>query len=242
MASDQEITTLKRRRAVVKSSCTRINTYVDAIRAVTPSIIAQLEERKLKLDDCWVEYREIQSQLEQHDENETSDRTGFEDAFYVLSARIREIIRPVSLPRSASSTPASQISNQSDSQTNIRLPKLNLPTFSGKYDEWFPFFDSFNSIIHLNTSISNVQKLQYLKSSLTGDASNVISALEISELNYEVAWGLLKERYDNKRLIVHTHLKSIMDLPPLTKEDSTKAHCRWRDSTHPGSSSAQASN
>ncbi|KYN07165.1 hypothetical protein ALC62_01874, partial [Cyphomyrmex costatus] len=87
---------------------------------------------------------------------------------------------------------------------------------------WFPFYDSFNSIIHSNASISDVQKLQYLKSTLTGDASGVISALEISAANYQIAWDILKERYDNRRMIVHTHIKAILDLPSLTKEDSTE--------------------
>lgn len=55
---------------------------------------------------------------------------------------------------------------------------------------------------------------------MTGDASNIISSLEISDLNYEVAWNLLKERYENKRVIVNTHIKAIMDLPTMAKENS----------------------
>lgn len=104
----------------------------------------------------------------------------------------------------------SRASDQTEDQLYVHLPKLNLPTLSGKYDEWVPFFDSLNSIIHSNLSLSNIQKLQYLKASLTADASNVISSLEISDLNYKVAWNLLKERYDNKRVIIHTHIKAIM--------------------------------
>lgn len=80
--------------------------------------------------------------------------------------------------------------------------------------------DSFNSIIHANTSINNVQKLQYLWSSLTGDASKVITSLEISDLNYEVAWRLLQERYDNRRTIVQMHVRAIMELPSMVKENA----------------------
>ncbi|XP_011883660.1 PREDICTED: uncharacterized protein LOC105570820 [Vollenhovia emeryi] len=229
MATEQIPVAPKARRTVIKGSCTRIKTYVDAVSNVTPSVIAQLEERKAKLDDYWVAYHEVQSQLEALDPNETKDRVGFEDSFYALSARIREILRPASTPRAPTSPPsattnpppASQTSNGSESRSSIRLPKLNLPSFSGKYDEWFPFYDSFNSIIHSNLSISKVQKLQYLKTSLTGEASNIISSLEISDINYEVAWNLLKERYDNKRIVVHTHIKAIMELPAMTKENST---------------------
>lgn len=108
--------------------------------------------------------------------------------------------------------------------THVRLPKLNLPTFSGKYDDWFPFFDAFNSIIHSNASLNNLQRLQYLRASLAGEASDIVSSLEISfgdssDLNYEIAWTLLKERYDNKRVIVHTYVKTIMELPSMNKEN-----------------------
>jgi len=83
----------------------------------------------------------------------------------------------------------------------IQLPKLNLPTFSDKYDEWFPFFDTFNSVIHFNTSLSNTQRFQYLWASLTGDANAVISSL--SDANYDVA-SILRDRYNNKRVIKFT--------------------------------------
>jgi len=92
---------------------------------------------------------------------------------------------------------------------HVRLPKLNLSTFSGKYDEWFLFFDTFNSVIYSNTSFSNTQKFQYLRASLTGGANAIISSLELSDANYDVAWSILKDRYDNKRVNVQTYVKAI---------------------------------
>ncbi|KYN06860.1 PREDICTED: uncharacterized protein LOC108782681 [Cyphomyrmex costatus] len=226
MTSAQDISVLKKHRAIVKDACTRIHTYIDAISFATPAIAAQLEERRIKLDEYWSQYNAIQAEIELLDENEGNDRIGFEEAYYSLCAKIRELLNPLSAPRAQPTQPyspsTSSAFNRSENHCSVRLPKLNLPTFSGKYDEWFPFYDSFNSIIHSNASISDVQKLQYLKSTLTGDASGVISALEISAANYQIAWDILKERYDNRRMIVHTHIKAILDLPSLTKEDSTE--------------------
>jgi len=86
------------------------------------------------------------------------------------------------------------------------LPKLNLPTFSGKYDEWFPFFD-FD--IQLDYPFQHLT-LKYAKISvsmgITGDANAVISSL--SDANYDVA-SILRDRYDNKRVIVQTHVNSL---------------------------------
>ncbi|XP_077270667.1 uncharacterized protein LOC143901909 [Temnothorax americanus] len=92
----------------------------------------------------------------------------------------------------------------------------------GKYDEWFPFRDSFTSIIHTNPTLRDINKLQYLRAALSGEAISVLSSLEISDANYEVAWNLLKRRYDDKRAIVHNHIGSIVDLPVMTKENASE--------------------
>jgi len=76
----------------------------------------------------------------------------------------------------------------------------------------------FNSVFHSNTSLSNTQRFQYLRASL-GDASTVISSLELSDANYDVAWAILRERYDNKRVIIQTHVNAILDLPTMTREN-----------------------
>jgi len=221
--ASENATTLKKQRSIIKASCTRTNIYVNSITLVTPSVAAQLEKRKLKLDQYWLDYNAIQSQLEVLNENETNDRVAFEEAYYTLSAKIRELLFATGpLVRTVIAASPSNVSDTRDSIVHVRLPKLNLPTFSGKYDEWFPFFDAFNSIIHSNMLLSNVQKLQYLRASLSSEASDVINSLEISDLNYEVAWKLLRERYDNKRVIVHTHIRAIMELPSMTKENSSE--------------------
>ncbi|XP_071577848.1 uncharacterized protein [Temnothorax nylanderi] len=225
MASEQNLAALKKQRATTKGSCTRTSTYVGSITAVTPSVSAQLKERKIKLDQYWSEYNAVQTQIQIVDESETTDRSAFEDSYYALAARITEILHHHDLPSRDAATPSpgvSGVSNRSESRINVRLPKLDLPKFSGKYDEWFPFFDAFNSIIHSSDSLSNVQKLQYLRGCLSSEASDVINSLEISDLNYNVAWRLLKERYDNKRVIVHTHVKAIMELPSMTKENAVE--------------------
>ncbi|XP_072934991.1 uncharacterized protein [Epargyreus clarus] len=52
----------------------------------------------------------------------------------------------------------------------VRLPRIELPTYSGKYEEWPTFQDLFVSLVHNNTSLSDVQKLHYLKCSVAGEA------------------------------------------------------------------------
>ena len=52
-----------------------------------------------------------------------------------------------------------------------RLPKLTLLTFSGNPLAWLTFWDSFQAAIYLNPNLSGVQKFNYLKAQLQGDAA-----------------------------------------------------------------------
>ncbi|KAJ8920538.1 hypothetical protein NQ315_005407 [Exocentrus adspersus] len=49
-------------------------------------------------------------------------------------------------------------------------------------------------------------------------AAEVVQSLELSEDNYQDAWSLLKENFENKKLIALSHLDALFDFPPLTKE------------------------
>lgn len=85
MPDDTDPVALKKRRTIIKASCTRIRTYIDSITNITSEIMSQVEERKLKLDEYWLEYDKVQYQLELIDEMENNDRAVFEEAFYSLS-------------------------------------------------------------------------------------------------------------------------------------------------------------
>lgn len=40
----------------------------------------------------------------------------------------------------------------------VRLPKIELSTFSGLYEDWYVFYDMFNSLIHSNNSRDSLKK------------------------------------------------------------------------------------
>ena len=73
---------------------------------------------------------------------------------------------------------------KSTSHTPIELPKIAIPKFSGKYIEWITFRDLFISLIHNNANLDNVQKMHYLKSSLIGEAEQLLRQIPISDANY----------------------------------------------------------
>ena len=60
-------------------------------------------------------------------------------------------------------------------QNISRLPKLTLPIFEGNLLTWQTFWDSFESAVHLNNVLTDVQKLNYLRAHLGGEASRAIA-------------------------------------------------------------------
>ncbi|XP_060810689.1 uncharacterized protein LOC106143274 [Amyelois transitella] len=63
------------------------------------------------------------------------------------------------------STASSSLKENSDKnkESLVRLPKITIPVFSGKYTEWSSFKDLFTSLIHNNCALDDVQRLHYLK-------------------------------------------------------------------------------
>lgn len=102
--------------------------------------------------------------------------------------------------------------------SGIRLPTIELAKFSGDTAEWFGFRDTFESLISKNENIDPIQKFHYLKAALEGGAAQIIKSLEFTAVNYAVAWDTICDRFNNKRLLTHNHIKAIFNIKPLKEE------------------------
>lgn len=96
--------------------------------------------------------------------------------------------------------------------TNVRLPRLDLPNFSGNALEWQSFWDGFEAAVHDNPAISGVQKLNYLRSLLRGEASQVVAGFALTSDNYEHSLILLKDCYGSPHKLIATHMQAFIDL------------------------------
>ena len=47
--------------------------------------------------------------------------------------------------------------------TAMPLPKLDIVSFNGNKLYWYEFWDSFESSVHYNKRLSNIEKFNYLK-------------------------------------------------------------------------------
>jgi hypothetical protein len=73
-------------------------------------------------------------------------------------------------------------------------PSINLPTFSGKIEDWLEFNTLFVSLVDSDPSLTEGKKFQYLRTSLRGEALTVISSLDFVPANYELAKKVLALR------------------------------------------------
>ncbi|XP_018375251.1 PREDICTED: uncharacterized protein LOC108769020 [Trachymyrmex cornetzi] len=75
-------------------------------------------------------------------------------------------------------------------------------------------------VIRNNPTLSPVEKLQYLKTSLTGTAGHMLSNTALTADNFSKAWESLILFYENKRLLVNAALSSLFNLKRMTRESS----------------------
>lgn len=106
-------------------------------------------------------------------------------------------------------------------ESKVKLPVVKLPTFDGRTEEWKRFCETFTSLIHLNESIPNIQKFQYLVTSLSSVAAKIIESIELTGENYEIAWDLLKKRFDDPRAIKKKHIQCLFAMPKVERESAT---------------------
>ncbi|EPB66843.1 integrase core domain protein [Ancylostoma ceylanicum] len=82
-----------------------------------------------------------------------------------------------------------------------KLPQIPIPIFTGKKWNWDNFWALFQDNVH-NQDLTELQKFNYLLSSLKGEARQSISRFHVTPGNYAKAVEHLQKRYGNKEGIV----------------------------------------
>ena len=145
--------------------------------------------------------------LADHQSENDEQPQGGEDS--VTNAQPRHSTQPEVL---SAHQPDGNIISASVSRNVSRLPKLTLPTFEGDPLEWQTFWDSFASAVHSNNVLSDVQRLNYLRAHLGGEASRAIVGFPLTSANYYQSVDLLKERFGQPQRIVNAHMHALMNL------------------------------
>ncbi|XP_030757297.1 uncharacterized protein LOC115883123 [Sitophilus oryzae] len=214
---------LLKKRSRVKAYITRIENFVNNNENNLDVDINEFVTREVQLQSTFENYSEIQADIEGLDEDQESDRENVENQYFKIWAKIKTIIQNRNLTNLQQFPPQPAMHlPQLENNNRVKLPNLKTPTFSGKYEDWKGFIDLFNALIHENSQLTNVQKFLYLKGALSNEALHIINDLALTEINYGVALDLLQKRFDNKVVIINTHIRGIMESPSINKGDGAQ--------------------
>ena len=123
---------------------------------------------------------------------------------------------PLNISTPSEDTPTTQLPPPNTvptvSQTMLKLPKLNLPIFSGNPLHWQSFWDSFDAAVHRNPSLSGIQKFNYLKAQLRDKALHSIMGFQLTNSNYEQAITLLTDRFGQPHKVINAHMQALLDI------------------------------
>lgn len=181
--SASEIKELVHRRGTIKGHMTQFKTYLTKYRDEPDPV--KLSVKMKRLNKSFESFEGVQQSLEQLGDTDTQmiDRETIEELY-------DDLITAEKLLNNATTTVTdTQISRSSPSfsvngGSGVKLPKVDLPQFDGTAECWLSFKDQFASLIGNQATLTNVQKLQYLRSALSGEASKVLTALDTTDDNY----------------------------------------------------------
>lgn len=187
---------------------------------------------KLKaIEDYWQQFRHAHTTLMKNVKKEQRKLLPYfeQNHYYICEevamearSQMQDLLFTIELQQKSSTE--QEIMNVSLSHqvhaTQVKLPRIEIPKFFGSYEAFPTFQDLFLTLVHENKTLSGVQKLHYLKTSVGGEAELLLRHIQISEANYVQAWETLKRRYSNKRLIVTSLLKRMFNQKKLNSQNS----------------------
>ncbi|XP_076182703.1 uncharacterized protein LOC143154525 [Ptiloglossa arizonensis] len=218
---ESRLRVLNSQRAAFKDEVAAFSQFLDGCDPTVQE--DEIEMRVADLTNEFASFGKSQTDLDSTDETGDSrrERIHIKNSYFSCLAVARRLLKSVQTviaqqpqrERFANTTPTSAEVLEGD----INLPKLNLPQFSGRYEEWPGFADQFRSAVHDSVRLSDCRKLMYLRSCLRGEASSLIESLEISAANYVTAWNLVEEHYNRPAVIVNNHVRALFELPSMAK-------------------------
>lgn len=213
---------LNKKRGSVKGRLTLFIKFVSSLHSasLSESQLHELTHRFNNAKSLLNEFNSIQSSIEELvSESELVQqldcRESFENSYYSIITEADKLLTS----KDDKSSENNDINFKCKSSL-IKLPTITLPSFDGSYNNWLEFRDTYLSMIHQSKKLDDIQKFHYLRSSLSGSASQVIKSLEFSFENYTIAWDLLNRRYNDSDLLVHNHVKALFSIQSLSKESS----------------------
>ncbi|XP_059217730.1 uncharacterized protein LOC131997951 [Stomoxys calcitrans] len=100
----------------------------------------------------------------------------------------------------------------------LKVPPCDTEFFSGGYDKWPSFRDMFTAIYTKHPKLSPAQRLFHLRAKTRGEANQIVKQFALTDDNFNLAWEALRQRYENRRILINHQLRKIFEIDPVTSE------------------------
>lgn len=100
----------------------------------------------------------------------------------------------------------------------------DLPPFSGRAEEWYPFLASFKNTAKLG-GYSDAETVERLRRCLRGTALNAVQSLLTSEDSLPSIMKILEMRFGNPEVIIRSMIQTVKAFPPV-KEETHSDHAK----------------
>ena len=103
--------------------------------------------------------------------------------------------------------------------STVNLPNPEISKFNVDPKKWQSFFDSFQAAVGKLKNLTDVEKFNYLRYFLEGDALHAIAGLILTNDSYKDALELLQNRYGNTQQIIDAHMNALVKMSSVTYVD-----------------------
>ncbi|XP_073965747.1 uncharacterized protein [Choristoneura fumiferana] len=202
------------KRGYIKASLTKL---IKSLQESTSELSRQnLLVKQERLTSLFSKYEELCMEILDEDGDE------YEEAYMRALVMLRELtVQPSAAPAGAVATARDTPASTSSKNGKTKLPTITIPTFTGKCHEYKTFIGLFESLIHNDSSLEDIQKLYYLRNYLADEPYALIKNLPLVSESYSESLTILKDRYDNKFRITNEHINNLLELQCITKSTST---------------------
>lgn len=218
-------------RGIIRAAVTRLISKLDALGSAEDQAVHEIQDTAHLLLERRDQLRDldaaVQNTIQDDDafEEDFTNSTRYQDDISLALSRARRITAPTvdrAPPPNDAGTPVGDnqrnhvrdIPSTSGVRT-VALPKLHVPTFAGKLEDWQGFWDHFRTTIHECSGLPKIERFKYLLSYLSGPAKRSVEWINISESNYDVAIDTLQSRFGRPSLLVDSHIDKLLTLHPV---------------------------
>ncbi|CAG7726023.1 unnamed protein product, partial [Allacma fusca] len=119
-------------------------------------------------------------------------------------------------------TPSDALTQALKTQRNL---EVSVPKFLGAHREWPPFRTEFNLLVAQSNTYSPFEKMRLLIEALSeGEASQTITELVVTNINWPIAWKRVTDRYDSPQETAHSAIRPLLELPSLMSQTDSGLH------------------